>query len=276
MDIKIVEMKKKELIRRLEEWGDLLVAFSGGVDSTLLLVLAHQTLGKKAVAATANSIIHPFRETEYARNLALERGIRHIIFQADEMSLPDFVSNDADRCYHCKRLLAKNLFKIADDNGIRHVAHGANIDDLKDYRPGLRAAEEADIAAPLIDAQLGKDEIRFLSKEIGLPTWDKPSMPCIASRIPYGVPITEEKLIMIEKAETFLLKQGFKEVRVRHLKTMAGIEVDTAEFSNIMNERTRLAIVEEFRKIGFEHVALDLEGHISGKMNRDLGEKIHN
>lgn len=273
MNEEVARSKKQNLVSHLKKLDSLLVAFSGGVDSTFLLVVAHQVLGEKVVAVTARSVIHPGREGEDAAAFARERGIRHLVFSSEEMSLLEFVSNGPDRCYHCKRHLVQALFKIAREHGIKNVAHGANTDDLKDYRPGFRAADEAGVLAPLIDAELNKEEIRFLSKEMGLPTWDKPPMPCLASRIPYGSPITGGKLKMIEEAERFLLDQGFREVRVRHHGAVARIEVGSAEQEKIMANGLRQATVDKFRKIGFEHVALDLEGYLAGKMNRALGKE---
>jgi len=273
MNEEIARSKKENLASHLKKLDSLVVAFSGGVDSALLLAVAYQVLGDKVLAVTARSVIHPGREGEDAAAFAGKSGLRHLVFNSEEMSLPEFVANQPDRCYHCKRHLVQALFKIARENGIKNVAHGANTDDLKDYRPGFRAADEAGVLAPLIDAQLNKEEIRFLSKEMGLPTWDKPPMPCLASRIPYGSPITEGKLKMVEEAERFLLDQGFREVRVRHHGAVARIEVGSAEREKIMANGLRQATVDKFRKIGFEHVALDLEGYLAGKMNRALAKE---
>ncbi len=270
MDKDIAKKKKTNLVSHLKKLDSLLVAFSGGVDSTFLLFLAHQTLGENVMAVTANSAIHPIRETENARTFAHEKGIQHVVFESNEMSLPAFVSNDADRCYWCKQHMLQALLKMAGEKGIKNAAHGANLDDLKDFRPGFRAAKEAGVIAPLIDAQLTKQEIRFLSKEMGLSTWDKPSMPCLATRIPYGSPITKEKLEMVEEAETFLLEQGFSNIRVRHHDSVARIEIDSKELKNIMRKDLRKAVIDKFREVGFQHIALDLEGHISGKTNRSL------
>lgn len=262
--------KKENLIHYLEKLDSLLVAFSGGVDSTFLLALSHQTLMDKVVAVTESSTTYPSREREEAIKFTKDRGIEHIVFQADEMSIAEFVSNAPDRCYHCKKSLSKNLLNIAKEKAISHVAYAANLDDLSDYRPGMDAAREMGIIAPLVDAHLSKEEIRFLSKEMGLPTWDKPAMACLASRIPYGDPITTEKLKMVEEAEDFLADQGFRQYRVRHHGSVARIEVAGSEIKKITGPELRKNIVEKFRQIGFYHIAVDLEGYFSGSMNRVL------
>jgi uncharacterized protein len=262
--------KKENLIHYLEKLDSLLVAFSGGVDSTFLLALSHQTLMDKVVAVTESSTTYPSREREEAVKFTKDRGIEHIVFQADETSIAEFVSNAPDRCYHCKKSLSKNLLNIAKEKSISHVAYAANLDDLSDYRPGMDAAREMGIIAPLVDAHLSKEEIRFLSKEMGLPTWDKPAMACLASRIPYGDPITTEKLKMVEEAEDFLADQGFRQYRVRHHGSVARIEVAGSEIKKVTDPELRKNIVEKFRQIGFYHIAVDLEGYFSGSMNRVL------
>jgi uncharacterized protein len=272
MDGNAAKLKMENLVHHLADLDSLLVAFSGGVDSAFLLVMARQALGEKVVAATASSIIHPVRETAEAKDFAREHGIFHVVFPSEELSISGFAANGPDRCYLCKQSLFEKIFEIAREKNIKHVAHGANLDDLADYRPGFRAAKEAGVIAPLIDAQLGKEEVRFLSREMGLSTWDKPAMPCLATRFPYGSPITEENLKKVEDAESFLVEQGFKVVRVRHHGSVARVEIGRSEMEKIMDEGLGKAIVEEFRKIGFEHVALDLEGHVSGSLNRAVGE----
>jgi uncharacterized protein len=266
-----VTSKKERLIRLLQDAGSVLVALSGGVDSIFLLAVAHDTLGERAVAATAVSEIYPVREAKEAEAFARERGIRHITFQSDETSLPAFVANGPDRCYHCRKSLFQKLLEIAQEKGIGSVIHAANMDDLQDYRPGLKAAKEMGIMAPLVDAGLSKQDIRFLSREMGLSQWDKPAMACLATRIPYGSPVTPEKLKMIDEAETFLMDQGLRQCRVRHHGPVARIELDDAGLALIMGDDLRKKVVRRIREIGFLHVALDLEGYGSGRMNRALG-----
>lgn len=263
--------KKQDLVSRLQDLGSLLIAFSGGVDSTFLSAVAHETLGNDLLAVTVRSAIHPPREIDAATTFAREKGIRHLILDSDEMRLPEFLANGPDRCYHCKKRLFERLLEIAHERGLGHVAHGANRDDLADDRPGFRAAQEAGVVAPLIDAGLKKEEIRLLSRGMGLPTWDKPAMACLASRIPYGEPITVEKLEMVDQAEAFLLKRGFRQVRVRHHGSVARIELDADHFGQVFEPGLKKEIISHFLKIGFTHIALDLEGYRAGSMNRDPG-----
>ena len=270
MDRDSTKSKKERLVHKLRGIDSLVIAFSGGVDSSLLLAVAHETLGKGAVAATATSEIYSVREKDRAIKFGRDRGIEHIVFHSHEASLPAFVSNGPERCYHCKKSLFQDLVEIAASRGIEHVGHGANVDDLDDYRPGFRAAAEMGIMAPLLDAGLKKQEIRSLSREIGLDTWDKPAMACLATRIPYGNPITSEKLRMIEEAETFLLERGFGQCRVRHHGSVARIEVESQELKMMMPDDVKKAIVAKFRDIGFCHISVDLEGYVSGSMNRVL------
>ena len=270
MDRDSARSKKERLVRQLHDIDSLIIAFSGGVDSSLLLAVAHETLGGGAVAATATSEIYPAKEKDEALRFSRGRGIEHLVFRSHETSLPAFVHNGPDRCYHCKMSLFQKLIEIAAERGIKHVAHGANMDDLEDYRPGLRAAAEMGIMAPLLDAGLKKQEIRFLSRQIGLDIWDKPAMACLATRIPYGNPITVEKLRMIEEAEAFLLERGFRQCRVRHHGSVARIEVESQELKMMTRHDLTIAIVHKFRDIGFCHISVDLEGYVSGSMNRAL------
>ncbi|MBW1896463.1 MAG: ATP-dependent sacrificial sulfur transferase LarE [Deltaproteobacteria bacterium] len=272
MDKEPLTSKKGRLVNQLKSAGSLLVAYSGGVDSSFLLALSHETLGDRVVAATAVSEIYPSRDLVEARAFTRERGIQHILFESKVTALAGFVSNGPDRCYHCKKLLFQQLIEIAAEQSLQNVAHGANGDDLQDYRPGLKAAKEMGILSPLSDAGLSKEDVRFLAREMGLPQWDKPPMACLATRIPYESPITVEKLKMIEKAEAFLFDSGIMQCRVRHHGPVARIELDEAGQKAVMDDNLREAIIRKFRNIGFLHVALDLDGYVSGSMNRALRE----
>jgi uncharacterized protein len=264
--------KKEALIQYIKDLDSLIVAFSGGVDSTFLLAVAHQVLGEKLLAATASSTTYPSEEQEEAARFARHHGIQHVIFHSDETCLPAFSENSPDRCYHCKKLLSQELLQIAEERGISNIALAANMDDLGDYRPGITAAEEMGMIEPLMEAELTKEEIRFLSKEMDLPTWDKPAMACLASRIPYGEPVTDEKLKMVEEAERFLVQNGFRQCRVRHHGAVASIEVELSDLRKMMDKALREKIVERLKKIGFLHIALDLEGYVTGSMNRALNK----
>jgi uncharacterized protein len=273
MDKDAAMLKKEALVKQINKLPSLLVAFSGGVDSSFLLAVAHQVLGDKVTAATSSSITYPLREQAEAAEFTKKRNIRHIIFESEETRLPEFMSNPPDRCYHCKKSLARRLIELAKEEDIHHIAHAANLDDLNDYRPGIKAAREMGLLSPLIDSRLGKDEIRFLSREMGLETWDKPAMACLASRIPYGSPITAGKLRMIQEAEEVLIENGFKLFRVRHHGNIARIEVGGAEIGRITEESLRKKIVERLREIGFTYISIDLEGYIPGSLNRDMEHK---
>lgn len=270
IDKTIALKKQKRLLQYLRNLGSIMVAYSGGVDSTFLLSLAHEAVGEKAIAVTSNSKIHPVRETEAAISFARDKNIRHIIFSSEELALKEFVLNGSDRCYHCKKSLFENITDIASREGIPNIAHGANVDDKEDFRPGTKAAEEAGALAPLSDLCLGKDEIRLLSQEMGLPTHAKPSAACLASRIPYGTAISVEKLKMVEMGEDFLINTGFKNVRVRHYGPLAKIEVCEEDLEKIIDISLRGSIIDKFIGLGFEHVAIDIEGYRTGKMNRGL------
>ncbi|MBN1625245.1 MAG: ATP-dependent sacrificial sulfur transferase LarE [Deltaproteobacteria bacterium] len=270
MDIDAARAKREKLIDMLREMPSLLVGFSGGVDSSFLLAVARDVLKEHVTAATVDSIIFPSRERDEAAEFARKIGVEHIIFKSNESTMPEFTANGPDRCYFCKRALSAGLKRIAEEKGIAHIAFAANTDDLEDYRPGTRAAEEMGIISPLIEAGLNKEEIRFLSREMGLATWDKPSMACLATRIPYGARITAEMLKSIGDAEDFLSGMGFRQIRVRHHGAVARIEVSLTELPRFLEEELRRKVVKRFRELGFKHVSLDLEGFVSGSMNRVL------
>ena len=262
--------KKEKLISIIEKYDNLIVAFSGGVDSTFLLKIAHENLKGNVVAVTARSSVHPERETKFATEFAKSLGIKHVMMQSREMSWPEFVANTKERCYICKKMLAQDLLKLASEMGVSNIAHGANMDDMDDYRPGFKAAEEMGIIAPLVDAGMTKKDIRMLSKKMGLDTWDKPSMACLASRIPYGTPITDEALNKIDRAEQLVLSLGFISCRVRYHNEVARIEVSPGDFKRLFDDKTRMAIISKFKDIGFLYISMDLEGYVQGSMNRSI------
>ena len=262
--------KRRSLLDRLIGLDSLLVAFSGGVDSTFLLAVAREALGEKVLAVTARSIFFPEREIEEAKAFARLQGIEHLLLESDVSRLPEVVANTPERCYFCKKELFARLREIAEQRGIRHIAHAANMDDFGDFRPGWKAAEEMGIIAPLVEARLTKKEIRFLSKEMGLSTWDKPSMACLASRIPYGESITETTLRMIEEAEKEIASHGFTQYRVRVHGPLARIELKASEMEGIMEPVTREKITAKLKALGFLYVSLDLEGYATGSMNRGI------
>jgi len=265
--------KKKVLIERLRSFDSLLVAFSGGTDSSFLLAAAQEALGDRVMAVTACSPVHPRRELDEALAFLDERGIPYTLLESGEMRLPEFLANGPDRCYWCKRDLFRKILSLAREKGISKVAHGANLDDMEDYRPGNRATMELGILAPLLEARLGKEEIRFLSREMGLSTWDRPAGACLATRIPYGRPITMDDLRMVEEAEEFLAGKGFRQFRVRHHGAVARIELEEKDIPEMLSGSLRQETARRLLEIGFLHVALDLEGYRQGALNRALDGK---
>lgn len=269
-------VKYNRLLENLKSRGNICVAFSGGVDSTFLLKAAKIALGDNVIAITVTSSMCPDRELEEAKSFCREIGVKHILLEADEYSVPEFVENGKERCYFCKKGIFTKVKAVAEENGFTYVADGSNKDDDNDYRPGMRALRELGVISPLKEAALTKKEIREFSKELNLPTWKKPSMACLASRIPYGKKITKEKLKKVELAEEFLLSKGFKQFRVRYYDELAKIEVLEEEISKIISISQE--IISKFKEIGFTYITIDLEGFRTGSMNEILGEtkKINN
>ena len=256
----------QEELRRL---GSVMIAFSGGVDSTFLLQVAHLTLGDKALAITARSGVVPKRDLGEAEEFCNKYGIRHLYFDFDELAVPGFAENPPDRCYICKKTLFSNFLRIAKENGAV-LCEGSNMDDLGDYRPGLKALAELDVHSPLRVAQLTKAEIRLLSHELQLPTWNKPSFACLASRFVYGERITAEKLTAVDKAEQLLWELGFKQFRVRVHGNLARIEVLPEQLAEALSEPKRSEIHSRLHEFGFAYVTLDLLGYRTGSMNETL------
>lgn len=265
-----LQEKKQKLSQYLKSLGSVAVAFSGGVDSSFLLKSAQEALGERVLAVTARSSTYPERELNEAVAFAKEYGIRQIVIESEELDIEEFTHNPPNRCYLCKNELFTKILRIAKHEDIEYVAEGSNCDDLGDYRPGLIAARELGIVSPLRAAGLNKEEIRELSKQMGLKTWNKPSFACLSSRIPYGEQISREKLNMIDKAEQALLDLGFRQVRVRHHGDIARIEIAPNEMPRVFAEGLAPVIYEKVKAAGFTYVALDLKGYRTGSMNDTL------
>lgn len=268
-----LEMKYDDLKENLRKMGSVVIAFSGGVDSTFLLKTAANVLGDKVIAVTARSSTYPEREFNEAKSYAEQLNIKHIVIISEELEIDGFSKNPKNRCYYCKKELFSKIREIANENGMNFVLDGANLDDIGDFRPGMVAAREIGVVSPLKEAKLTKDDIRELSKRENISTWNKPSFACLASRVPYNNEITKEKLGMIEKAEQFMLDLGFKQVRVRHHGNIARIEVYPSEREKFFSLDIMDKVAAELNKIGFAYVTLDMAGYRTGSMNEVLSDE---
>lgn len=265
---KTLQQKNEKLGKIFRDMGRVMIAFSGGVDSTFVLKRAHDELGDQVLAVIAASETFPSREFHAAVNLAQSMGVNYLETKVSEFANEKFVQNNPDRCYHCKTGLYTHLKAIAREHGYPYIVDGSNMDDLGDYRPGLQAKTEQGVRSVLQEAELTKSEIRQLSKEMGLPTWNKPSFACLSSRIPYGTKIDQKKIDQLDIAEQFLLDLGFYQVRVRHHDQIARIEVIPEQLQKVIEHRD--FIYNKFREIGFTYVTLDLQGYRTGSMNETL------
>ncbi len=271
-----LEEKYRRLKEYIKDLGSIAVAFSGGVDSTLLLKAAHDALGENVVAVTASSCSFPARELKEAREFCELNGIKHVVFESNELEIEEFRQNPVNRCYICKRAIFEKILEAAHENGVKYIIEGSNMDDMDDYRPGMQAIAELGVKSPLREAGLYKEEIRQLLKRFGIKVWNKPSFACLASRFVYGEPITAEKLFMVERAEQLLSEMGFQQYRVRIHDRLARIELLPDDIARAAKPEIRKIINKKLMEYGFAYVALDLAGYRSGSMNEVIDVKRNN
>ncbi len=271
MDVEEKLLKLKDVVSKL---NSVVVAFSGGVDSTLVTKVCYDVLKDSSMAVTARSETYPDFEFKEAQKLAKEIGIKHLVIDTSELAIEGFANNPPERCYFCKTELFGKLKDIAKEHGFLNVADGANLDDTLEFRPGLQASKELNVRSPLKEAGLAKKDIREVSKMLNLPNWNKPAYACLSSRFPYGQSITEEKLSMVSEAEKYLRGLGLIQFRVRHHETIARIEVLPEDIHILTNSPAREELIAKFKEIGFTYVALDLEGYRSGSMNEVLSKNV--